>query len=1069
MPKTARYALMWSAIHEIYELHQQDGELLLLLAAGDPAWLNWLNTHTAFAFHSRDGMHLNLLKEARKSKTEGYWYAYQRQGKRVVKRYAGRSVELSIELLEEMARTIAGLSSQAMEAQDSAKVQFSGGIVSQPGPQSPLIEQTPLLEAKLSLPHLPTSLVVRERLYALLDEGLARKMTLLSAPAGFGKTTLVRQWIAERAAVQALPPLAWVSLDATDNDPARFWRYIFTACQAFQPEASLAALTLLSSPGLPPFRPSSVEMALTTFLNLATRSERSGLLMLDDYHMIAEPEIYRMLSFWLEHLPASLHLCLIGRGDPALPLARLRANGELLELRTADLRFSTQEATGFLQRALAFQLSEADIEQLLARLEGWAAGLRLVSLALQRHTKRQALEHALVTIVGSQRPVQDYFVTEVLQAQTEELQSFLLQTSILSRLCGSLCVALTGQQNSELLLDALLHAGLFLERLDEAGKWYRYHALFAEAMSVEAYQRLGTEAVHALFYKASVWYEEHELLIEAVEAAFSAQRMERAAELIEKLISGQLFYGAIVQEVRTLLRWLARIPHEVLQERPVLCLGYARALAWACAPYQPSPAELGQIEELLQQAERIWQADGNTACLGALLAFRTNVADWRREPAQASWYARRALACLPDKEVGWRGICMSVLGREALLGGQLDTARQMFIELREVWERIGVRHALRSNTLTLAIIYYRQGALHLAAEYYRQVLAEAVEISDPFDRGFALLGLAQLSYEWNALEEAGNLIHEVASLALPQHDETLQLQAELWYVRIVHAQGQHALAQQKLASLLARLLPQRDPLLYQEALVCQARFQLAQADLAAMQRSLQALAKQHEMQALSYAELARSQELAEVPVENGLQPLREREELLLARLWLAQGKFAEALALLQRLLVAAQEAGRMYSALEIQLLMALINERCKQTQESRRLLRSVLLPASVEGYLRLFLDEGEPMEGLLRSALPTIREKALLSYGRSIFQAFTLQRPAPAPAPSSTISQLEALSPQELRVLRLLAAELPYAEIARELIVSINTIKTQVRSIYRKLNVANRREAREVARSRNLL
>ncbi len=387
---------------------------------------------------------------------------YRRQGKRTVKKYVGRTMDLIMARLEEIAQLLTQEANQlptgTLRIHDQAEP-----------------SQELLLVSKLSPPRLPSLLVSRQHLLTRLDAGLDGTLTLLSAPAGFGKTTLVRHWMADRQKRSLLPPVAWISLDGGDNDPVRFWRYIMTACQVFGPTFGQAALASLTTVPQPPFAPAPLKVAIRMFLNELASLEQQGILILEDYHAITSPEIHEMMTFLVEHLPVTLHVIVLTRTDPPFALARLRARTELQELRTPDLRFSLEEIAVFFQQALASPPSSEAIRQLNTHLEGWAAGLRLATLTLKPQTKQEEVNALLATVAGSHRTIVEYFVAEVLHIQPEPLQRFLLQTSVLGRLTGSLCDTVTQRDESAHLLETLEHAGLFLETLDEAGQWYRYH------------------------------------------------------------------------------------------------------------------------------------------------------------------------------------------------------------------------------------------------------------------------------------------------------------------------------------------------------------------------------------------------------------------------------------------------------------------------------------------------------------------------------------------------------------------------------------------------------------------
>ena len=420
----------------------------------------------------------------------------------MVKHYLGPSRNLTIERLEAAAHAL-GASRDLVSPLSRPPQGFPGAHACFDNAGARAFSLAP----KLHPPRLRPFLIARDRLLSLLDTGLEQKLTLACAPAGFGKTTLIRQWIDARA--HQLGAIAWVSLEAEDNDPIRFWRYVLTACQVFRSDLGRSALALFSAE-LMPFAQPSFKTILTLFLNEAIQLEQQHILVLEDYHVITEPSIHEAVTFLVDHLPSSLHLVLITRSEPALPLVRWRASGDLCEVQAHDLRFSAEEVQLFLQQALSFPLAPEMSRYLETHLEGWATGLHLLALAFQGHSQPHEVEHVLTTFTGGHRYVLHYFVDEVLAAQPEPLQTFLLQTSLLSRLTASLCDAVTGRDDSEHLLEVVERSGLFLLPLEGTGSWYRYHALFAEAMRAEARRRLGTDALGACLDRASRWYEQQE-------------------------------------------------------------------------------------------------------------------------------------------------------------------------------------------------------------------------------------------------------------------------------------------------------------------------------------------------------------------------------------------------------------------------------------------------------------------------------------------------------------------------------------------------------------------------------
>jgi LuxR family maltose regulon positive regulatory protein len=1076
MPKAAQHTLLWLPGRECYILHEQGQPERALTHEDDEAWFLWLTAHSSFSFQGKHGQ-LNLLREARIRGGEGYWYAYRRQGRQMRKKYVGVNASLTIARLETIAQTFDTSASEPMpvvshqdtfqvasdivaiatNAQISSPVSISDhAVVVQP--------QAPLLAPKLRLPRLHASLIPRDRLLARLDATLEQTLTLLAAPAGSGKTTLVRQWVAARDFDPRFPPVAWVSLDPGDNDPVRFWRYIFTACHLFQPDPGRAALPQLATQLQPPFSLPPLEAALATFLNALTQCE-GGVLVLEDYHLIGEQQIHETLTFFLDHLPSHLHVIILTRSEPPFPLARLRARNELGELHASDLRFTAEETTAFLKQSLAVapsELSRDVLQQLDTHLEGWAAGLRLLVLALRGLTDIQQVERILTTFAGTHRPLQEYFVTEVLNTQSEPLQDFLLRTSGLTGLNGSLCAAVTGREDSGQTLESLDRGGLFLEPLARPGDlsydWFRYHALFAEAMQQEARRRLGPEALQGIFRTASLWFEEHGMVSDAIEAAFQAQDMPRVAALIEQSVGEQVIgIRPPVQfvEVHTVRRWLAQVPDNLLSQHPLLSLAYASTLLSIYVVDQRTPLDYVLVLHLLDMAERCWLRDENTARQAEIFAFRALLVREQGDLTQAVSLARQALTNLPEGARMWRSFSWRIIGMGEHAAGQLNKARQILQESLVISETTGVLAYIRANVLLLCGVYFEQGMLHLTAENACPMLAQAREEEDYDDICHSLLCLMELSYEWNDLASAELQAQEAFTLSQQLSEVEFQAQAAILLARIQYARGETATALQQVDALLSHLPASARPgspsrfLIMQELLAWQCRLQLASSDFAAAQRWVSA---------------------RELRTEMPPRLQNEREELLVARWLLVQEKRDDVLALLMPLLASAQETGRVRYALEIQVLIALTYAARKQMSEARALLQEVLTQARPEGYLRLFLDEGEPLAALLRSLIPLLREPVLLRYAQSILRAFpqTQGEQKRGEVVSPPVPLQEPLSIQEQRVLRLLVAGRTNQEIANALTVSVNTVKTHLQRLYRKMGVGSRSEARAAARQLHL-
>ncbi|HET8842081.1 MAG TPA: hypothetical protein VFN35_11475, partial [Ktedonobacteraceae bacterium] len=505
MPRHTPYALRWSPQTQSYEIFSQTGSVLWTSVPDGSTWLTWLESISSFAFYSRSGAHCTVRKETIQQHG-AYWYSYRSLQGRTTKRYLGRTGNISLERLEAVAESFLHASSVRATVPESPPVSSDASTFS-----------ASLVTSRLYPPRLPPVLLRRQQLLDRFATWRSYKLTLLMAPAGFGKTTLVNSWLAERQRSDSAEQIAWITLAPDDNNPLYFWRTLIVACQTWEPHLGEKALIQLPSTLQPLFKSVSLETILIQLLNDLARQEKESILVLDDYHLIEEPQIHAAMSFFLEHLPGNLHIVIATRSEPPLPLVRWRAQGVVQEMHASHLRFSLEETSEFLKQTFARQLSSTSLQELHTFLNGWAAGLRLLTFTLQEYSE-QEIERALLTFgkhTGGtlpQKPLLDYLVAEILQQQPEYLQRFLLQTGGFERLNASFCNALTGREDSATLLETIGKANLFLEEVDGEVDGpdleYRYHTVFAEALRREANIRLSTEQMYDLARRASRWYEQ---------------------------------------------------------------------------------------------------------------------------------------------------------------------------------------------------------------------------------------------------------------------------------------------------------------------------------------------------------------------------------------------------------------------------------------------------------------------------------------------------------------------------------------------------------------------------------
>lgn len=897
----------------------------------------------------------------------------------------------------------------------------------------------PLVTAKLHRPLVRSDVVPRPRLSRRLDDACHQglKLTLVSAPAGFGKTTLVSAW-----AGRYRGPVAWLTLDEGDSDVTRFLTYLLAALRT---TGAVEALDV-DLEGLPP---SQVREILSAVINVVSRSAVCQdtpdriVLILDDYQAITAAAVHEAVALLLEYLPACMHLVIVTRTEPPLPLGRLRARGHLCELRMAELRFQSDEAWAFLSETMGLrQLTRADAQTLEERTEGWIAALQLAGLSMQGRTDVRTFVQAFA---GSHRYVLDYLADEVFSIQPQAIQDFLLRTAILDRLCGGLCDALTGQREGHLVLEHLERQNLFVVALDQERTWYRYHHLFAELLRYRL-ERTYPDLVRELHYRASIWYENHDRPYEAIGHALAARDFDRAAALVQTTDPATL---AMRGEVTTLLRWLDALPLTVLRSNPRLSISYAWALFVKTdldaieAHLVDALNALGLSKEPEDQALSQLTAE-RQVWLGEIAALRALVAVNRGEAQRAIALAERALDALPADDRLVRSAVLAALGDAYQDTDRLRAAGRAYEQAAASLQALGIMNASMTATSDLARLHVVQGQLRRAADEFQRVLAWGAGRHVPlYPVGQAYVGLADILREWNTLEEAEDTAARGIEQCAEGGYQRYLLIGLVSLARISLARGHH----EQSASVLerARRLAQQLawPGLLRWLAAHQARLALAAGDL----NAAQAWARAHSSDA-----------------PNRTTGLPELELLTMARIELALTAAGGARASLQALsdrlddlAGRAARAERGQSVLEINLLLGLTAQAQGQPAKALAHIASALALAAPEGYTRLFLDEGPLMQRLLRQAVaqgiePDASARLLSALE---FDAAAAARPA-----------VDALTERELEVLRLLASGLSYAAIADGLHLGVSTVKTHINRAYDKLGVSNRTLA--VARAREL-
>ncbi len=908
----------------------------------------------------------------------------------------------------------------------------------------------PLVETKLFVPQPRGGAVARPRLTQLLDRGRTARLTLVSAPAGFGKSTLLSRWLTASAGSGRC--VAWLSLEESESQPARFWTYVVTAAKRAVPAVGDSALALLAT-GQPP-----LDVVLATLVNELSSVPTELDLVLDDYHLVDNPDLQPGVAYLVEHLPPQVHLVISTRVDPTLPLARLRAQGDLVEIRAADLRFTLTEVATYLNDVAALDLTPRDIAVLETRTEGWIAALQLAALSLRGRGDAAAF---IAAFAGDDRYIVDYLAEEVLSRQPSQVRDFLLQTSILDRLSGPLCEAVTGNTESQDMLEHLDRTNLFLVPLDATRRGYRYHHLFAEVLGTHLREARPAQ-VADLHRRASQWYDAAGDPVPAVRHAVAAGDIDHAADLAE------LAVPALQRDRQegTIIGWLAVIPEEVVRARPVLALGFIGALM-SSGQFTDVPRRLQDLEQQVPAlgpdgtasppppGTIVVDRDEWTRMPAALELYRSALALIQGDRDAAITHADRVTAVAAADDHLTRAGAAATAGLARWAGGDLEEAYRSYSTCVDGLRAAGHISDVLGCSITLGDIRITQGRLTDALHAYGDALRLAEQDPATVTRGTADMHVAisGIACERNDLATALDHLQHSRDLGdaagLPQNP-----------YRRRAAQSRLLAARGELPAAIA-LLDEAEQVYFGDFApnvrpipALRARLHLAAGDLASAESWARAL------------DLAPEDELAY---------RREFEHITLAMVLLAQHRARRSPAavhvarrLLERLEAAAEAGGRTGNLIEILVLLALaIDAEGSHRSRATDLLGQALVLAEREGHLRVFLDARPALDVVLRAIEADVPGG---QYARAVLAAGDEEPPRPDALshgrPVATTAPLpDPLSDRELDVLRLLESDLGGPDIARELSVSVNTVRTHTRHIYAKLGVTNRREAvREAAR-----
>ena len=915
-----------------------------------------------------------------------------------------------------------------MNARSARKDNSSGGTSPEKNDKWEKNLQLTPLKTKFCLPPRRSEWTTRSRLFKRIDEGFERKLTLISAPAGFGKTTLLVDWVHRKKI-----PVAWFSVDKGDNDPLHFLTYVILGLQNLEADTGKAALTMLQSPQPPP-----IESILINLINDVISLPDDMVLAFDDYHLVDAKAIHDMIAFLLENLPKQMHMMIATRSDPPLPpLARLRSQNQLTELRAADLSFSADETANLFNESLNLRLSTDDIHLLEKRTEGWIAGLQLAALSLQG---RKSPSDFIKAFKGDNRYIADYLTEEVLNRQPEPLRNFLLQTSILDRLCGPLCDAVTQQENGRQRLNALEKANLFVIPLDDKRRWYRYHHLFADLLE-QRLRRKQSDLLTKLHSRASHWFASNGFKNDAVDHALIAQDYALAVQLIEEIAEIDWDRARESQ----LLRWFKKLPAENVDANPKLCIFYARELF--------KSGYLDEAEKKLQTAEQVLESTSikelsKEGLLGRIAVIRANMSTLRGDLSGTITLSNQALSLLPEMDLNWRSVAATMLGFGYGSDNLVESQRSYF-EAMTISKTAGNIYYHIFAGSCLGAVMVQRGKLKEANDFGRQLLSLAIEngIEQTGIVGSVYGYLGVILCEWNDFNEGIRLINRGIEVSELGRDPVMQVSCQVCLLRILMCRMDITGALKLMDEITERAGNFEMPFWVSIPISAfKVFFWLAKGDLNAALRWTQERG---------------------LRIDDKLSGLHELEYIALAQIYIVQNKLDEADRLLERLIEDAKTGDRIYMMIEIRLMRALVFKAKQDIAAALAELKLTLALAEPGGIIMTFVSKGKPVAGLLEEIVAVGKRghdaaKAgfSLSYARKLLSAFKTA------IPPKVEGLMDPVSERELEVLHLIAAGLSNREIAEKLIISLNTVKTHTKSINSKLSVNNRTKA--VARAKEM-